>query len=390
MKLAFYYHITLHKHNEQLSLPGYLGVFVDSLASEVEELYLLMHQANSRESKEADYVLKSKNIHWINLGLKTPVWHRDIFHRRFLKKSLKKIENCDAMIVRGPSPLAPYFKKYLNNQKLVFMVVGDYMESVQQRKLKSIREWFELQYLKYNDYLFRKAMRNTDIMVNSPKLFSKYKDLAKSIHQIKTTTLSMDDFFTRIDTCQNDLVELLFTGRIDPLKGLFELVEAVNVLRQEEVNVRLNIVGWEYKEGKPVEERLRGKIEYMGIADYVIFHGRKPVGPELNKMYRMADIYVLPSHEEGFPRTIWEAMANGLPVITTDVGGIPAYLTHEENVYMIKPKDAALIAGAIKILITNQDLRQRLIKNGQDLARQNTLEIQTKKLVNIVKGIIYE
>lgn len=390
MVLGFYYHIPLHSSSDCLKLPGYLGVFIDSLASEVEELHLLMHQANTAESKEADYALKSKNIRWINLGLKTPVWHRDIFHRRFLKNSLKKIYNCDALIVRSPSPLAPYFKKYLKNQKLIYMVVGDYMESVEQMKLKSFREWFELQYLRYNDRLFRKAIRNTDIMVNSPVLFNKYKDIAKSIHQIKTTTLSKDDFYERIDTCQNNIFELLFTGRINPLKGLFELVEAVCELRKEGINVRLNIVGWESEEGKPVEKELTLKIKNLGLTDFVIFHGRKAVGNELNKMYRMADIYVLPSHEEGFPRTIWEAMANGLPVITTDVGGIPKFLTHNQNVFMIKPKNSVFISEAIKLLITNKDLRKRLIKNGQEIARENTLEIQTKHIINIIKSLIDE
>jgi glycosyltransferase involved in cell wall biosynthesis len=390
MKLAFHYHIALYGQEDQLSLPGYLGVFIDSLANEVEELYLVMHQANLNEREGTDYVLKSRNVVWINLGPKTPAWHRDIFHHRFLKNLFGKIKNCDAFIIRGPSPLAPHFHKYINNQRLIFMVVGDFMESVEQWKLKSIREWFELQYLKYNDYLFRKAMRNTDIMVNSPVLFNKYKDVAKSIHQIKTTTLSKDDFFDRTDTCHGDLVELLFTGRIDPLKGLFELVEAVSLLRKEGVNVRLNIVGWESEEGKPVEKQLRTIIENFGIPDYVVFHGRKSVGQELNRMYRMADIYVLPSHEEGFPRTIWEAMANGMPVITTDVGGIPAYLTHNEDVYMIKPKNAEMIAGAIRFLINDEDLRKKLIKSGRELAKQNTLEIQTKKLFNIVESLIHE
>ena len=390
MKLAFYYHITLNEIKNQFFLPGYLGVFIDSIANEVEELYLVMHQANSNESKEADYALISDNIHWINLGLKTPVWHRDIFHRRFLKKPLAEIENCDALVVRSPSPLAPYFHKYLNKPKLVFMVVGDYLESVEQWKLKSIRDWFELQYLKYNDFLFRRSMRTTDIMVNSPALFNKYEDIAKSIHQIRTTTLSSDDFYERKDTCQNEIIELLYTGRIDPLKGLFELVETVSVLRNDHLNVRLNIVGWESEESRPVENELKSRIARLGIDDYVIFHGRKSVGPALNDMYRKGDIYVLPSHEEGFPRTIWEAMANALPVITTDVGGIPSYLTHNENAYMIKPKSAGLISDAIRILISNQNLRQRLIKNGQDIARENTLEIQSKRIVDIVNTLANE
>ena len=61
MKLAFYYHITLHEHNNELLLPGYLGVFVDALASEVEELYLLMHQANSPEALKRTKIMEETN-----------------------------------------------------------------------------------------------------------------------------------------------------------------------------------------------------------------------------------------------------------------------------------------------------------------------------------------
>src|SRR5659263_90483 len=113
MKLAFYYHITIAFKNNNIYCPSFLGVFIDSLAINVDELYLIMHQANSRESEEADYALKSNNIYWINLGFKTPAWHRDIFHRMFLKEPLKKINNCNALIVRSPSSLAPYFPRYL-------------------------------------------------------------------------------------------------------------------------------------------------------------------------------------------------------------------------------------------------------------------------------------
>jgi len=390
MKLAFYYHITICKKGENLYTPGYLGVFIDSLAKEIDELYLLMHQANQWEIEEADYKLKNRNIYWINLGYKSPAWHRAIFHKKILKSKLKKIESCDALIVRSPTPLAPYFPKYLNKPKLIFMIVGDYLESVEQWKIKNIREWFELQYLRYNDFLFRKAMKITDIMVNSPVLFNKYKNIAKSIHQIKTTTLSLGDFYKRADTCQNNVVELVFTGRIDPLKGLFELVEAVASLRKDNLNIRLNITGWESDERKPIENELKAKLNQLGINEFVIFHGRKSIGPELNAMYRMGDIYVLPSYEEGFPRTIWEAMANGLPVITTDVGGIPSYLTHLENAYIIKPKISDLIVDGVKRIVSDKELRQKLIHNGYKIASENILENQTSKMLEIIKKLTHE
>jgi len=390
MKLAFYYHITICKKGEDLYIPGYLGVFLDSLAKEVDELYLLMHQANHSAVEEADYKLKNKNIFWINLGLKTPAWHRAIFNKKILKSKIKKIENCDALIVRSPSPLAPYFHKYLNKPILMFMIVGDYMESVKQWKIRNFREFFELQYLRYNDLLFRRAIKRTDIMVNSPTLFNKYKNIAKSIHHIKTTTLSLGDFYERDDTCQNDVIELVFTGRIDPLKGLFDLLEAITILRKDNLNFRLNITGWETDKGKPIENELKAKINQLGINEFVIFHGRKSIGPELNEMYRMGDIYVLPSHEEGFPRTIWEAMANGLPVITTDVGGIPSYLTHLKNAYLIKPKRPDLIAEAVKKIVSDKELRQKLIHNGYKIASENILEKQTSIMLEIIKKVTHE
>jgi glycosyltransferase involved in cell wall biosynthesis len=57
---------------------------------------------------------------------------------------------------------------------------------------------------------------------------------------------------------------------------------------------------------------------------------------------------------------------------------------------MIKPKNTALICDAIKTLITNQTLRRRLIKNGQEIARENTLEIQSKRIVDIIKSLTNE
>jgi len=210
------------------------------------------------------------------------------------------------------------------------------------------------------------------------------------MQQIKTTTLSSEDFFQREDTCQNKIIEVLFTGRLDPLKGIYELIESVAELINLKYSIRLNIVGWEFEKNKPVEKELRRRVTRLKIVDDVTFHGRKSIGSELNAIYRFSDIYVLPSHEEGFPRTIWEAMANSLPVITTDVGGIPSFLTHEENVIMIKPKKVEEITKAIKKVISEKELRMRLISNGQKIARENTLEKQTKIMVDIVKKLINE
>lgn len=388
MILAFYYHIPAVRDQDKILLPGYLGVFVDALAKETTHLYLLLHEGNEASVKEADYALSSKNITWINLGYKTPAWHRDLFHSRILKNKLKLVEHCDAVIIRSPSPLAPYFPRYINKSRLIYMIVGDYGEEASHAKAKNLREWIVWRYIWYNDVKFRSTIKQFDILVNSPLLLKKYTDNCKSIHPIRTTTLSQNDFFERNDTCQGDTIHWLFTGRIDPLKGLFELIEALKQVRDEGINVVLNIVGWETDPLQPVEKALIEKAVELEVSEYLIFHGKKSIGDELNSYYRKADIYVIPSYHEGFPRTIWEAMANSLPVVASAVGGIPDTLVHNEQAILIAPRSVSAITTAMVQLVRNADLRQKLISAGQSLARENTLERQSKNIVSVIKNII--
>jgi len=385
MKLAFYYHIPITQRGDGLFLPGYLGVFVDSLANSVEKLFLVMHESNEVEARESNYCIQSKNIHWVNLGKKTPAWHRALFYTKILKLKMKEIDGCDAFIVRSPTPLSPYFHKFYKNPNLYFMVVGDYAEGLEDLNNKTLRDKLIKKFLIYNDYLFRKTMKRVHVMPNSPRLFEKYKNIARSIHQIRTTTLSVNDFYEREDTCLNERIELLYTGRIDAAKGLFELTEALAQLRKNNKNVYLNFVGWETEIEKPVEKALIKKAESLGVSNYMVFHGMKKIGAELNAMYQMADIYIIPSYQEGFPRTIWEAMANSLPVIASKVGAIPDYLTNEVDSILIEPKRIDEIVNSVTKVIDNKHLRKTIIKNALLIARENTLEVQTKRVITIIK-----
>jgi glycosyltransferase involved in cell wall biosynthesis len=385
MKIAFYYHVPITIIDSRIYMPSYLGVFVDSLAKLTSKLYLVMHSANSNQKKECDYELVNSNIEFVDLGMKTPAWHRAIFYKKILKKKLEIIRNCEVLIVRSPSPLAPYFYKYFNQDKIWFMIVGDYVDGAEHLKKSSFRDKIIYFYLLYNDWLFSKRIRKTKILVNSIALYNKYKTIAPIISQIKTTTLSSNDFFFKKDTCNNVNIEILYTGRIDPAKGLFELLEAVFNLIEQGYYINLNIVGWEDNLTQPVQKLLINRAIKLGIQKHVIFHGRKTVGKELNSFYQKSDIYVIPSYHEGFPRTIWEAMANSLPVIATKVGGIPDYLTHEKDSILIEPNQVESIVNGILLLISNQNLRENVIRNAKKLVEEITLEVQTKKLIDCIK-----
>ena len=200
-------------------------------------------------------------------------------------------------------------------------------------------------------------------------------------HLVLTTTLSQNDFYHREDTCSGAEIKLLYTGNYSFAKGLRELVDAFAQLSRSRDNITLHFVGWDYDHKKSVESELKKRANNLGVGEKVIFHGYKTIGHELNEMYRMADIYIIPSYHEGFPRTIWEAMANSLPVIATKVGSIPHFLRDEQDVLLIEPKASEELVRAIERIVDNGELRRKLIRNGFLLVRENTVEKRTRKLI---------
>lgn len=386
MKLGFYYHIPVNSISKKLKIPAYLGVFLDALAKEVDKLILFMHKANEDDVKYCDYVLRSHNIEYCSLGAKTPAWERFLFPWRTLKKIKNKITECDTLLVRAPTPLAPaFYNQFREKTRLIYLIVGDYVDGAKYLNQPLWRKIPIIILSNINDRQLSRVAKHTITLVNSQKLYEKYKLVTPDLHLVKTTTLSDDDFFYREDTCQGDEVKLLYTGSLSFAKGLRELIDAFAILYQKRENISLHLVGWDYDPGKSTEKYLKSQTEKYGIANKIFFHGYKTVGPELNAMYRMADIYIIPSSHEGFPRSIWEAMANGLPVIATAVGSIPYYLTNNESAILIEAKNYQAIAVAVEALLIHSDLRKKLITNGYLLAKEHTLDKQVKNMITILK-----
>tara|TARA_X000000368_G_scaffold418149_1_gene416777 strand:- start:108 stop:1274 length:1167 start_codon:yes stop_codon:yes gene_type:complete len=386
MNVAFYYHISLSVSKSEIYAPSYLGVFLDSLAKNVDNLYLVFHSQNLELYTNCDYKLKAKNITHVNLGKKTPAWHRLFYHKKILRKIKAQIYNCDAFIVRSPTPLAPFFYKFFDIKKIYFLIVGDYLKGANHLKSSNFRNKIIYLFLKFYDNLFNIQIKKTKIIVNSHELLEKYKHLNNKINLIKTTTLSVNDFFLKEVNIDLNNIRLVYTGRIEPAKGLLELVYALKELNSKYSNVCLHIAGWEQDSvRKPFQNKIIKLCKKLEIQNKIVFHGKKSVGEELNNIYRLGDIYVLPSYHEGFPRTIWEAMANSLPVIATNVGGIPNYLEDNKNVILIKPRSVDEIVSAIEKLLNNRKLIKTLTKNGYTLASKNTLDIQSKNMINIIK-----
>jgi glycosyltransferase involved in cell wall biosynthesis len=156
-----------------------------------------------------------------------------------------------------------------------------------------------------------------------------------------------------------------YAARIEAGKGPFVLAEAMAQLRQngQDVLVRLAGTGPAMQEVKARvrELQLNGSWEFVGSYDGAV---------GCSAFMRTLDVFVLPSFAEGTSKSIIEAMAHGLPIITTNVGGSPDLLTPDAGI-LVPPGDSAALAGAMQYLASDPALRKRM---GQ-AARQRYLKL---------------
>ena len=148
-----------------------------------------------------------------------------------------------------------------------------------------------------------------------------------------------------------DTVELLFLGIVGQRKGVYDLLEAMALLKLQNPAVRLTVGGnGEVADAQKAADRL-------GLADRVTFAGWVD-GAAKQRLLQGSDVYVLPSHNEGLPVSILEAMSWKLPIISTDVGAIAELVRHGVDGVIVAPGDVAALAAAILRLSQSPALRQ--------------------------------
>lgn len=158
---------------------------------------------------------------------------------------------------------------------------------------------------------------------------------------------------------QKDCYNILFLGRVAKDKGLLELTDAAEQLHQQGRKFVLHIVG----NGEYAEE-LASIIKTKGLSDFIYLDG--PVFDDQKKaqLYQNADLYVLPTYHEGFPRTLYEAMIFGTPIVTTFVGGIPALMKDGKNCKRIEPKSTESIVEALTFAMDNYETMAQYAANA--------------------------
>jgi glycosyltransferase involved in cell wall biosynthesis len=222
---------------------------------------------------------------------------------------------------------------------------------------------------------------NGTFMCNGDELANIYR--SPQTLTVVSSALNEDEFFEREDTCQADKIRILFIGFIRPEKGVEYLIEAVSELRKKRP-WELILVG-SGDQFSIYGKKLDSIIARKGIGERVRRIGYVPYGTKMFSYLRDADIFVLPSLSEGTPRVLVEARANSLPVVATNVGGIPTSVTDGRDGLLVPPKDPQALSRAIERIIDNGELRRSLIKNGLHSAHKMTIGRFVDLVVNVME-----
>jgi glycosyltransferase involved in cell wall biosynthesis len=363
---------------EYFPISGGTGAYVYYLSHSLQKLGHKVHVV-ARDKQDSERKINGIQVHYIKgVGnALTRYW-------RFARSASKKIEELNRQdgldIIHSNLPLVPSFAIPDKSAKAIVCAVHSTWKGeaiVTKRDNPKELNPNEKAMLRFN-FVLRKyeknLMKRSDALIAVSKytvneLTDLYGIKKEKIHVIYNG-VDVEKFKPRPNKAElrrefgleEDKKIVLFVGRLYHRKGLETLLRSIPPVLKEFSNVKFAISG---KGFKKKEENLRNLAKELDIEDYVKFLGYVP-DEKLPLLYSASDIFVLPAIYENFPFAILEAQSTGLPVISTNVGGIPEFLVDNENGFVIEPRDPEQLTQ--KVLTLLQD--PKLAKEMGDLGRK--------------------
>lgn len=186
----------------------------------------------------------------------------------------------------------------------------------------------------------------------------------------------------KVNKEETEAFTLLFLGRLCVRKGIYDLMDVL-ILHKTEFDGKVKLLfggdGDVEQVDKIIKQNgLQSIAEYQGWVD----------GEKKERLLNMADAYILPSYNEGLPISVLEAMSYSLPIISTNVGGIPEIVKNGENGYLIEPGDKDAMYQAIVQLKSNHDMCVDMGKASKEKVTEHLPEYVEKQLAGIYSDLL--
>ena len=185
-----------------------------------------------------------------------------------------------------------------------------------------------------------------------------------------------------LNPCSVKTYDILFVGRLTKQKSVEILLKAIKILKNKySKNLKIAIVG----DGE-LKENLNNLTVELGVNREVKFLG---VRKDVKELMVSSKIFVLPSRWEGFGLVIIEAMSNMLPVIATNVGGIPELIENGKDGILVPPENPKALARAINSLLENEELQKKLSQTAYKKVREKySIDTYSVHMLDFYKSLV--
>jgi glycosyltransferase involved in cell wall biosynthesis len=376
-RLLIVTHVPVTKSGCDLYLQGGFGRHVDELASRFGRIELLTCARDS-ESVPSNYRLRAANVEVTGTFDFTLLrgWKRRFAMAVAVVGSLLRYpgaqRRADVVHIRFPSPLAPLpmLLSRFTRKPTFFYVGGDWGAALAGRSSSALGRAAARAVHSYWRWLVGRRLCFTA----GPALAARFAGPGRRVVPVPTTAIDAehiaeaDDVKERVRRAPS---EILFVGAIWEMKGVGVLLEALQQLEGRGIAAGARFIGAHPDDGEwfttEVRSRgLQGRVRHTSFLPW----------DELIYEYDRSQVFAAPSlggRGEGIPKVVLEAMARGLPVVTSRVGGIEALASHDENAILVEPGSVEELVEAITGLWLDGELRERLALSGLDTARTRTL-----------------
>lgn len=280
---------------------------------------------------------------------------------------------------RFPDPFS-WAPLLLFNSKTTFHIVGDPVKTLWLDKSQNIfKRSLKILIFLPELLLFLIAARKSNVFCNGKDIKNKYGSIIPNIQILTSSSLTDKDFpGSQKKVYKNKCINICYMGYLRYPKGVMSLIDVAASLKKSGLIFKINVVG----DGE-AKENMISRIDKNSLTEQFVFHGHINDRSKLNYILRDNDFFLFPSLSEGSPRAVLEAMAQGLFVISTQVGSLSDHFIDREHIRYFESGDINKIKSIILYYYKNQFEMNEVSHRAQQYVKRNlTRDRFLKELFN--------
>lgn len=341
------------------------GTFLVNLKKHVDEVTLYHFKMSFAQSNRlADFKLSDQGINIINVPWTA---NKIINYIRGMRRGYGLLKQADFFYIFYPGHLSKLMAMaaVLSGRKFGLYVRGE----------KGVASGF-------SRFIYKRARVVLTVSNQFTHQINSFGGNAKTIRPM--IEYSEGDVITNRPYSTRKFYKLLYVGRLETRKGTFDLVGAVKrMLESGPANFVLDVVG-----DGPEAVQIKQLVADLGLSEVIVFHGSVSNKETLKNYYLKADLFVFPSHDEGFPRVLYEASMFGLPIATTFVGTIGYLMKDKINSYKLPVKSPAEMGDILSGILKDYESAARMAGAATEMILQYLKDNKyphEEQLVNLIK-----